>query len=245
MTTDTIDLSALGITGLGDGYADTVEIVLNSAGTRTYIKSREADADGNRFEVSISGNHLSDLTASNFVFATAAVGTTVQGTDGNDVLTGTAGDDLLIGGAGLDKLTGGAGADTFRFDNLTDSYRTASSSADDLILDFDASEDKIDLSALGFTGLGDGHDDTLSIVYNATTNRTYIKDLDADATGNRFEVALSGDHSTDLTAANFVFASTTPASTTTTDTAATDTSSTAVEVVILGTSDTEHHTTTA
>ncbi|WP_052469397.1 glycosyl hydrolase family 28-related protein [Pseudomonas massiliensis] len=245
VTTDTIDLSALGITGLGDGYADTVEIVLNSAGTRTYIKSREADADGNRFEVSISGNHLSDLTASNFVFATAAVGTTVQGTDGNDVLTGTAGDDLLIGGAGLDKLTGGAGADTFRFDNLTDSYRTASSSADDLILDFDASEDKIDLSALGFTGLGDGHDDTLSIVYNATTNRTYIKDLDADATGNRFEVALSGDHSTDLTAANFVFASTTPASTTTTDTAATDTSSTAVEVVILGTSDTEHHTTTA
>jgi len=246
VTTDKIDLSALGITGLGSGYDDTVQIVLNSAGTVTYIKSRDVDADGNRFEVAIEGNHLTDLTASNFVFATAVTGTTVQGTAGNDVLTGTAGDDILIGGAGLDKLTGGAGADTFRFDNLTDSYRTASSSADDLILDFNASEDKIDLSALGFTGLGNGHNDTLSIVYNATTDRTYIKDLDADASGNRFEVALSGNHTTDLTAANFVFASTTPASTTTVDTTTVDTSTTTTEVVILGTTtDPEHHTTTA
>ena len=244
VTTDKIDLSALGITGLGSGYDDTVQLVLNSDGTRTYIKSRDADADGNRFEVSIAGNHLSDLTSANFVFATAVTGTTVQGTAGSDVLTGTTGDDVLIGGAGTDRLTGGAGADTFRFDAITDSFRTATTSADDLILDFNASEDKIDLSALGFTALGDGHANTLSLVYNATSDRTYIKDLDADANGNRFEVALAGNHTTDLTAANFVFASTTPASTTTAD-ATTDTSATATDVVILGTvTDTEHHTTT-
>ncbi len=246
VSTDKIDLSALGITGLGSGYDDTVQIVLNSAGTRTYIKSRDVDANGNRFEVSIEGNHVSDLTSANFVFATAVVGTTLHGTTGNDVLTGTTGNDILIGGAGLDKLTGGAGADTFRFEALTDSYRTASTSSDDLILDFNASEDKIDVSALGFTALGDGHANTLSLVYNASTDRTYIKDLDADANGNRFEVALSGNHTTDLTAANFVFASTTPASTTTTDTSTATTSTAATEVVILGTTtDTEHHTTTA
>jgi len=245
VTTDKIDLSALGITGIGSGYSDTIQIVLNDAGTRTYIKSRDVDANGNRFELSIQGNHVNDLTASSFVFAAPSTGTTVQGTDGNDVLNGTSGNDILIGGAGMDKLSGGSGADTFRFDHLTDSYRTASTSATDLILDFNAAEDKIDVSALGFTGLGDGHNDTLSVVYNAASNRTYLKDLDADASGNRFEVSLSGNHSTDLTAANFVFATTTPASTATTSTTTAD-AGTHTDVVVLGTTpDTEHHTTTA
>ncbi|MFA0939536.1 hypothetical protein ACDH53_19210 [Pseudomonas tremae] len=213
VTSDKIDLSALGITGLGSGYNNTVKVVLNSAGDITYIKSRNLDANGRRFEVAIDGNHLANLTSANFVFASAAVGTTMQGTAGNDVMTGTAGNDVLVGGAGLDKMTGSSGADTFRFDSLSDSYRTATTSYSDQILDFNAREDKIDVSALGFTSLGDGHVNTLSVVYNASNDRTYIKDLDADVNGNRFEVALTGNHSTDLTAANFVFFSNTPDST--------------------------------
>ncbi|KPW93228.1 calcium-binding protein [Pseudomonas syringae pv. coryli] len=213
VTNDKIDLSALGITGLGSGYNNTVQVMLNSAGDITYIKSRNLDANGRRFEVAIDGNHLANLTSANFVFASAAVGTTMQGTAGNDVMTGTAGNDVLIGGAGLDKMTGSSGADTFRFDNLSDSYRTATTSYSDQILDFNAKEDKIDVSALGFTALGDGHVNTLSVVYNASNDRTYIKDLDADVNGNRFEVALTGNHSTDLTAANFVFFNNTPDST--------------------------------
>lgn len=245
VTTDKIDLSALGITGLGSGNDHTLQLVLNNDGTRTYLKSRDADADGNRFEFSLAGNHMNDLTSANFVFATPVTGITLQGTSGVDVLNGTSGADTLTGGAGADKLTGGAGADTFRFDSITDSFRTATTSSDDLIFDFNAAEDKLDVSALGFTGLGDGHGDTLTLVYNASANRTYVKDLDADANGNRFEVALNGNHTTDLTAANFVFASTTPASTTAPDTAAHSDAGTAPEVVVLGTTDPEHHTTTA
>ncbi|MBD1554162.1 glycosyl hydrolase family 28-related protein [Pseudomonas typographi] len=213
VSSDKIDLSALGITGLGDGHGTTVELVLNASGTKTYIKSRDEDANGNRFELSLDGNHLTDLTASNFIFASSATNT-VTGTSGNDVLVGTSGDDILVGGAGADKLTGGDGADTFRFDALTDSYRTSTTSYSDLILDFDASQDKIDVAQLGFTGLGDGTAGTLQVVYNASTDRTYLKDLDADATGQRFELALSGNHVDDLTASQFVFATTTPAQST-------------------------------
>ncbi len=325
---DKIDLSALGFTGLGDGKNDTVYLVLNSAGTKTYIKSLTADAAGNRFEVALDGNYLNTLTAANFVFASTptinhapvvasplldqnatentpftfvvpatsftdpdndslaysatladgsalpdwlkfdaatrtfsgtpsdtASGTysvlvsaadasnakvsdsftlavqdvpgppsIINGTPGNDTLTGTAaneqlfggagndvingggGNDILIGGAGADKLTGGAGADVFRYTSRLDSYRTATTSNSDQILDFDVTADKIDLSALGYIGLGDGKNGTLQISYNATSNRTYLKDLVADASGNRFEISLNGNLVNTLTASHFVFA---------------------------------------
>ncbi|AKF47433.1 M10 family metallopeptidase C-terminal domain-containing protein [Pseudomonas fragariae (ex Marin et al. 2024)] len=148
---------------------------------------------------------------------------TVNGTEGNDVITGGAaheqifglagkdtlnggsGDDILVGGAGADKLTGGAGADTFRFDQLTDSYRTATTSSTDLVTDFDISQDRIDLTNLGFTGLGSGKGGTLNISYNATLDRTYVKSLDADASGNRFELGLSGNLKDTLNASHFIF----------------------------------------
>lgn len=327
VASDKIDLSALGFTGLGDGKNDTVYLVLNSAGTKTYIKSLTADANGNRFEVALDGNYLNTLTSANFVFATSsptnhapvlatplldqnatentpfsyvvpatsfsdpdndslsytakladgsalpswlvfdaatrtfsgtpsdtASGTysiqvtatdgsnatvsdsftlavqdvpasvVINGTPNNDTLTGTAaneqlfggagndtlngaaGNDILVGGTGVDKLTGGAGADVFRYTSKLDSYRTSSTSASDQILDFDVAADKIDVSALGYTGLGNGLNGTLQLTYSASTNRTYLKDLTVDANGNRFEVSLAGNLVSSLTASHFVFA---------------------------------------
>ncbi|QXG28093.1 calcium-binding protein [Pseudomonas viridiflava] len=128
---------------------------------------------------------------------------------GNDTLNGASGNDVIAGGAGKDTLTGSDGADIFRFDAVTDSYRTNTESFGDLITDFTSTEDKLDLSALGFKGLGNGSNGTLSVVYNSSNDRTYVKSTETDADGKRFEVALSGNHSTDLTAANFVFFSNT------------------------------------
>ncbi|TWC12692.1 MULTISPECIES: putative Ig domain-containing protein [unclassified Pseudomonas] len=327
VASDKIDLSALGFTGLGDGKNDTVYLVLNSAGTKTYIKSLTADANGNRFEVALDGNYLNTLTSANFVFATSsptnhapvvatplldqsatentpfsyvvpansfsdpdndslsytakladgsalpswlvfdaatrtfsgtpsdtASGTysiqvtatdgsnatvsdsftlavqdvptsvVINGTPNNDTLTGTAaneqlfggagndtlnggaGNDILVGGTGVDKLTGGTGADVFRYTSKLDSYRTSSTSASDQILDFDVAADKIDVSALGYTGLGNGLNGTLQLTYSASSNRTYLKDLTVDANGNRFEVSLAGNLVSSLTANHFVFA---------------------------------------
>ena len=332
ISADKIDLSAMGFTGLGDGKNNTVYLVLNSAGTKTYIKSLSADANGNRFEVTLDGNYLDTLTSTNFVFATSsptnqapvlatplldqnatentafsyvvpatsftdpdndslsytaklangsalpnwltfdaatrtfsgtpsdtASGTysiqvtatdasnatvndtftlavqdvpagpavingtpnndTLTGTDaneqlfggaGNDTLNGGAGNDILVGGTGADKLTGGAGADVFRYTATLDSYRTSATSSSDQILDFDVAADKIDVSALGYTGLGNGLNGTLQVTYSATSNRTYLKDLTVDANGNRFEVSLAGNLVNSLTASHFVFADQTP-----------------------------------
>ncbi len=109
----------------------------------------------------------------------------------------------------MDSLSGGAGADTFVFSSRMDSYRnynTGGANLSDVITDFDISADKIDLSAIGFTGLGDGKNNTVYLALNSTGTKTYIKSLAADADGNRFEVTLTGNYLDKLTSANFVFA---------------------------------------
>ncbi|WPN55379.1 M10 family metallopeptidase C-terminal domain-containing protein [Pseudomonas sp. P9_31] len=328
ITADKIDLSAMGFTGLGDGKNNTVYVVLNSAGTKTYIKSLTADADGNRFEVALDGNYLDKLTGANFVFASSsptnhapvlatplldqnatenapfsyavpatsftdpdndglnytatladgsalppwlsfnatnltftgtptntasgnynvlvkamdpagasvsdsfalvvadAPANTITGTNNAETLNGTAGADLILGlggndtikagtgadtidgGDGRDSLYGGDGADTFRYTNVLDSYRdydTGGITATDTIYDFTAGVDKIDVSSLGFLGLGDGRNGTLYITLNAAGDKTYIKSAEADADGNRFEIALNGNYLNTLTASDFVF----------------------------------------
>jgi len=61
----------------------------------------------------------------------------INGTDSADTLTGTSGNDTLIGGLGNDTLSGGSGADKFVF---------ALGDGQDVITDFDASEDIIELA---------------------------------------------------------------------------------------------------
>lgn len=229
---DQIDVSALGFTGLGNGYGGTLKVVLNQAGTMTALKSLEADANGDRFEVLLKGNHVNELNAYSVLFAPAKdahavttsqpfdnahlVGTDeanqlfgdwtddrLEGLGGNDQLDGGAGDDVLIGGAGADVLTGGSGTDTFLYQAVSDSYRGNGTS--DLITDFTVGVDRIDVSALGFTGLGNGNNHTLSVTYNQSLDRTYLRNNQADGDGHSFQVSLAGDYRQTLRDGDFVF----------------------------------------
>lgn len=231
-STDRIDLSALGITGLGDGMGTTVIVTTNSDGSKTYIKSYEADAAGQRLEIALQGDQTANLGANRFIFASSSgtpgtpdtPGTTLTGTSGGDTLVGTSsadtllglggndtlkggeGNDTLNGGAGKDALYGQAGADTFRFTELLDSYRDYDAggvTATDTVFDFVRGQDKIDVSALGFSALGSGNGHTLYTTYSASADKTYVKSADADANGNRFEIALSGHLA--LTDSDFMF----------------------------------------
>jgi len=230
---DRVDLISLGFTGLGDGHNGTLAIQANADGTRTYLKSFDADVDGQRFELAFEGNLTGQLNSNNLVFTAP----TVEGTAGKDVVTGSAmseviyglagndridggrGSDVIIGGAGADQLSGGDDpnlsvygrngindADVFRYTAATDSYRTDSQSFVDLIVRFANNNDKIDVSALGYTGFGDGTGDTLKLVYNHDLDRTYLKDVEADAQGHRFEIALTGDWTQDLGNTEMIFA---------------------------------------
>jgi serralysin len=71
---------------------------------------------------------------------------TLQGGSGGDYLLGGAGNDLIIGGLGSDVMVGGAGADIFRFWSALESRSTASQ-VSDVIDDFEAGIDKIDLGS--------------------------------------------------------------------------------------------------
>ncbi|SFW70889.1 calcium-binding protein [Pseudomonas sp. NFACC04-2] len=142
----------------------------------------------------------------------------LQGTDAAEIIHGLAGDDVLQGNGGRDFLQGGAGADIFRFSELNDSFRTATQNNSDRVQDFDAAEDRIDLIALGFTGIGDGHDGTLAITASADGTRTYLKSYDADDSGQRFELVLDGNLVGQLDSTNLVFTAPTVVGTSARDT---------------------------
>lgn len=217
---DALDLSALGYSGLGDGYGDTLALRVDAQAQRTYLKSFEADANGHRFELVLHGDFAGALDASNLLFAPSVIeggndadtlfagnlSSEMLGKGGDDRLYGGLGNDILDGGGGRDILFGSAGADIYRFSSLSDSYRDSERNFSDRIADFDVFSDRIDVSALGFRGLGDGHDGTLALRVNDEGTTTYLKSFDANAEGERFEVSLRGDLSQTLSRDAFVFA---------------------------------------
>lgn len=223
-------------TGLGNGENHTLAVSVNDAGTRTYVKSYVTDADGYRFEIAFEGDISGYFTEDRFIFAAPSPLPTITGTSeadvllgqtdselirggagddylsgggGDDYLYGGDGDDMIVGGSGRDVLYGGSGANTFVYTFLTQSYHAGDDTAHtDRIQDFAASSDnRIDVSAMGFTGFGNGHAHTLDVVVNDAGTRTYLKSYAYDEGGDRFELAFEGDVSHYLTEDHIIFAS--------------------------------------
>ncbi|MBD8120490.1 hypothetical protein IFT62_04640 [Pseudomonas lutea] len=181
---DRIDVSALGLTGLGNGHDHTLRVEVNDAGTRTYLKSYAYDEGGDRFQLAFEGDVSQYLTP--------------------DRIIGNGAEDVTHSGLGGNALRGGAGADTFVYDKITDSYQRDGLSQSDLIQDF-AGNDRIDLSALGFTGLGNGHNHTLRLEVDDAGARTYLKSYDSDESGIRFQASFKGDVSQYLEGDGIIF----------------------------------------
>jgi len=228
---DRIDLIGLGFIGIGNGHDATLAVVASADGTRTYLKSFDADAAGQRFELALDGNWVGQLNGTHLVFTAptvegsatqdtitgSALSEIIYGLDGNDRINGGAGADVIIGGRGADRLNGGdrtdlslwtdhqQNADIFRYTSTEDSYRTDSQSFTDLIEGFTV-DDRIDVSALGYTGFGEGTGTTLKVVYNQASDRTYLKDVEADAQGHWFQIGLAGDWRESLDEDRMIFA---------------------------------------
>ncbi|MCF5199294.1 M10 family metallopeptidase C-terminal domain-containing protein [Pseudomonas syringae] len=209
---DVLDVSALGFTGLGDGYDGTLNYAYDKTLGHIVVQSFEADAQGNRFEVYIdqSNRHgsIAYQDADGFIFAGDNshddADQTLTGKPGWDSLHTQDAGGVLIGGGAGDALTGGSGVDTFRYLDSSDSVHGAA----DLIKNFDVAHDKIDVAALGYTGLGDGTNGTLKLVYDKELHHTYLKDYDLNADGQRFEIGLVGTFTKTFTADNLIVAGT-------------------------------------
>jgi VCBS repeat-containing protein len=154
---------------------------------------------------------------------------TLNGGDGNDILAGGDGDDKLLGGAGADNLKGDAGNDFLDggagIDILTgglglDTFSFAELISIDLIVDFVAADDTIQLDHTVFTSLAIGSltsgsfisgagviaavqaDDFL--IYNSTSGQLFY-DADGSGAANAVQIALIGNKAT-LTATDFTIA---------------------------------------
>jgi len=221
---DIIDLSGLGFTHVteGDSAAGELRLLYSANSDRTYV----LDDHGSDFLFYLSGDWRGNLNDADFVFGSPAlppvsanegealigtlsddklIGTagndTLLGLAGKDTLTGGDGNDLLDGGMDQDRMYGGNGADVFRFSYTGDSVRGPSAARSyDSIMDFEHGVDKIDLSALAFTGLGTAEGE-LRIEYSAGSNRTYLR----DDFGSDFEFYLQGDYRNILSENDFVF----------------------------------------
>lgn len=154
----------------GDGF-DTASFVGALAGVTVDLGITGAQTTGDGIETLIG---IERLVGSRFRdHLTAAVaGSTLDGRNGNDIITGRSGDDHLIGGGGNDVIVGGAGDDRIdggfdrdtlsggdgedildggsNSDTLTggagfDTFLFANTGSRDVITDFMSGIDKIDL----------------------------------------------------------------------------------------------------
>ncbi|WP_181116098.1 hypothetical protein [Pseudomonas japonica] len=99
----------------------------------------------------------------------------LNGRDGDDTLYAGKWFSVLDGGAGAEHMIGSWNEENYLYHELSDSFVNDASgvSSIDFISDFDLFRgDVLDVAALGYTGLGDGHDGTLKLI--APTSRTTI-----------------------------------------------------------------------
>ena len=125
-------------------------IIVNMTAGINFLATPMIVQSGASVAFTINGTSSADvvkaaLNATNAIFGGDGADQ-LRGGNLADTIDGGTGDDKIIGLAGLDQLTGGAGADQFRFFFATDSGVGAGNR--DLILDFNAGEDKLDFRVL-------------------------------------------------------------------------------------------------
>ncbi|MFC6655130.1 DUF5801 repeats-in-toxin domain-containing protein [Roseibium salinum] len=147
----------------GDNDTDTLSLDVHISGTTGDALTVEATAgtSGNDILNGTSGNDVLIGGAGNDTLDGGAGEDTLDGGAGNDILNGGASDDTLVGGFGEDTLAGGLGTDTLwggelngTGDGAVDTFVIDDATATDIIGDFEAGIDEVDLSALLTLALG-------------------------------------------------------------------------------------------
>lgn len=208
---DRIDLSLSPVTSF-DQLAHLLEE--DWEGTGTLIDIRSVNYLQN---LHLRNVDLSKLTARDFVFSkqdlatqTATVGdgqlfggkgaNTLIGSASDDKIFAGAGNDTIIGGEGNNISYGGSGADIFKLTNRVSGRNgdlIGEHSSDDLIVDFQAGVDRLDVSGFGITSF-----DQLKLVMNATGESTYFS-AHYDWAYHSVELGVDPNK---LTARDFIFA---------------------------------------
>ena len=133
--------------GLINYSADKKAITLSSAFNTSLTASDYAttvtkiDASAVAKSINIIGNAQNNTILGN------SKAETIYGGAGNDSILGNAGNDKLYGDAGADSLNGGKGNDTLTGGDGNDVFFYASGEGNDIIADFTAGQDKINVTS--------------------------------------------------------------------------------------------------
>jgi VCBS repeat-containing protein len=195
-------------------------IVVNMTAGMTFFATQMLVQSGATIAFTINGTSGIDvvksaLDASNTIFG----GDDIDQLRGGyliDTIDGGSGDDKIMGLAGADQLTGGTGADQFRY--LFTNDGGVGSGNRDVILDFNAGEDKLDFRALDANPLVAGRQ-LLSFIGTGAFSAAgsgearYVDlgsdllvqvDLDGNGTTD-MEMLLQGSGAQTLTGTDFLF----------------------------------------
>nr|MDZ8019262.1 M10 family metallopeptidase C-terminal domain-containing protein [Nostoc sp. SerVER01] len=211
---DKIDLRTLGISD----FNNLLLLTTNDTDGNAIISVRYRVFDGDYYyRLKLNGISSSQLQASDFIFNSAVVNNNITGTaynddlfgglgndslsggGGNDSLFGEQGNDRLLGGAGNDTLYGGAGNDEFVFEYFDNSVVAKEQ---DIVIDFQKGQDKIDLRTLGISDFNN----LLLLTTNDTDGNAIIsvryRVFDGDY---YYRLKLNGISSSQLQASDFIF----------------------------------------
>jgi Ca2+-binding RTX toxin-like protein len=211
-----IDLAGTLGGGTGDGQPDTVivngttaadSITISGSGTRAVVEGLSATVHVTHAEGANDSLHVNGLAGSDTINASklhaGVIALTLDGGDGDDILTGSAGNDLIIGGRGNDLLCGGAGDDTFVW-NPGDGNDVIEGQGGHDTLQFNGANvsEKIDLSANGsrlrlFRDVG-----------NVTMDVNGVEQVDVAARGGADTLTINDLSGTDVTDVNIDLAGT-------------------------------------
>ncbi|MCC6919462.1 MAG: M10 family metallopeptidase C-terminal domain-containing protein [Alphaproteobacteria bacterium] len=117
---------------------------------------------------------------------------TIYGGAGNDTLYGGSGNDDLFGGSGINDLYGGSGYDWFRMTSR------AVGPSDDLILDFQFDQDRVDLRGWGVSDF-----DQVRALMETTANDSTL--LNAYHNGYDHFLEIDATQANEFVAADFIF----------------------------------------
>ena len=120
------------------------DILFGGAGADTLLGGKGSDKS-----LGGSGEDILKGHGGNDKLSGGAGDDTLKGNGGDDMLLGGTGDDTLRGGAGGDHINGGKGSDTLSGNGGNDTFVFAKVRGHDVIVDFNASAEAIDLSGHG------------------------------------------------------------------------------------------------
>lgn len=206
--------------GKESGYASSIDLL--STDTSSFLRfngnnsndragravSSAGDINGDGYDDIIFGANGADQAYVVFGYDTNnAQSVTNSGTSGNDQITGGAandilsggdGDDMINGGNGNDKITGGDGDDKLKGGHGNDEFVFNNGDDTDIILDFEDSKDKIDLS--NYT-----KSDGSKITFNDLSISKSGGDVKITGLDSGDEILIRNISDTNITADDFIF----------------------------------------